>query len=182
MNQRRLYTSILLMVLAIAAIIVFQGYWLYQNYQQEKQSLRVQTNILFREAIFQVHAKKLKLDTSIKFRHRTSAAGKMVIRPDDNLHDTLRTRSASFKSKVIFRDSRQRLPVTRDSTFIEIDSGRVRKLAVASPADAKTFIEVLETTTGMQDSITIPDVEQEYKAMLTREGINLPFTVTCILK
>ena len=176
MNRRRLYISVLLMILAIAAIIIFQGYWLFKNYQEEEQSLRVQTNILFREAIFQVQAKKLKLDTSVKFRHRSP--GNVVTATRDGFHDSLRARNTSFKSKVIFRGTNQGGPVIRDSSVIEIDSGRVRKLVIASPADAKTFIKVLETTTGIQDSITVPEVEQQYRTMLAREKINLAFTIT----
>lgn len=176
MNRRRLYISILSMFLAIAAIIIFQGYWLYKNYQEEKQTLRVQTNILFREAVYQCQARKMKLDTSLRFRRPVS--GKMkVISTQDRMHDSLRFNS-SFNRKVIFRGSKPRFPAANDSMFIEIDSGKIRKFISTSPGDAKTFIEILETAEGIQDSITVTEVDAEYRRMLARENIDLPFTIT----
>ncbi len=177
MNRRKLSTSIFLMILAIAAIMVFQGYWLYKNYQEEKQSLRVQTNILFREAVYQSQAKKLKLDTSsLRFRRPSSGRVNVLSTFEDHFHDSLRPRS-SYKTKVIFRGDRPEHQL-QDSMYGEIDSGRIRKFISRSPGDAKTFIEVLETTTGLQDSITIPELESQYRKMLANEKIHLPFTIT----
>lgn len=172
-----MYISVLLMILAIIAIISFQLYWLISNYQEEKQTLRVQTNILFREAVYQCQARKLKLDTSLKFRQSSPRRVKVISNRLDHFHDSLRQNSL-FNSKIIFRGLKQRFSESEDSAFIEIDSGKIRKFITTSPGSAKTFVEILETETALQDSITVPELTKEYHQMLSRENIRLPFTIT----
>lgn len=177
MYKFRLHMPALLMILAIIAVVSFQGYWLYKNYQEEKQGLRVHTNVLFREAVYLTHAGKIKLDTSIKLKHETRddihflSLGK-------NRRDSL-TRKPVLNSKILIR-TKERRPRTVfvDSMEVEIDSGRVRKFIATSPADARTFVEYFETTGSLQDSITIPELTSSYKTMLAREDIDLPFLIT----
>jgi two-component system phosphate regulon sensor histidine kinase PhoR len=52
----------LLMVIAILAITGFQGYWLKNNYDREKQNLDIRTNSSFRQTILKLQASKLKLE------------------------------------------------------------------------------------------------------------------------
>lgn len=55
------------MITAILAITGFQGYWLKNNYDREKQNLDIKTNSSFRETILQLQSSKLKLDRMIIF-------------------------------------------------------------------------------------------------------------------
>jgi hypothetical protein len=55
------------MILAILAITGFQGYWLKNNYDREKQNLDINTNAAFRQTILKLQASKLRLDRLIKF-------------------------------------------------------------------------------------------------------------------
>ena len=52
------------MILAIFAIAFFQGYWLYKTFGDEKQTLNIRTNVLFREAIFESQAARFSIDTA----------------------------------------------------------------------------------------------------------------------
>ncbi|RYZ39705.1 MAG: hypothetical protein EOP49_30050 [Sphingobacteriales bacterium] len=52
------------MVLAILAIIFFQGYWLLKSFSEERQTLNIRSNILFRESIFESQAARFAIDTS----------------------------------------------------------------------------------------------------------------------
>lgn len=54
------------MLLAILAVGAFQVYWLSKSYREEEQNLRIRTNILFRETVYQLQSEKLKLDTNIR--------------------------------------------------------------------------------------------------------------------
>ncbi|HEX7845784.1 MAG TPA: HAMP domain-containing sensor histidine kinase [Chitinophagaceae bacterium] len=54
--------SAILMIVAILGITGFQGYWLKNNYDREKQSLDLKTNAAFRETILKLQATKLKLE------------------------------------------------------------------------------------------------------------------------
>src|SRR6476619_273439 len=51
-----------LMLLTILAIAAFQFYWLQKEYEREKRTLEMRTNILFRETVRDLQASKLKLD------------------------------------------------------------------------------------------------------------------------
>ena len=56
------------MVLAIMAITGFQGYWLKNNYDREKQNLDIKTNAAFRQTILKLQSSKLRLDEFIQTR------------------------------------------------------------------------------------------------------------------
>jgi two-component system, OmpR family, phosphate regulon sensor histidine kinase PhoR len=52
----------ILMGVTILGITGFQGYWLKDNYNREKQNLEIKTNVDFRQAILKLQASKLKLE------------------------------------------------------------------------------------------------------------------------
>src|SRR5574343_1484743 len=66
MLSRRYHISIVLMLLAILAVVAFQGYWLSKNFNEEKQLLHLKTNVVFREAVNNCQLIQLKLDTNVK--------------------------------------------------------------------------------------------------------------------
>src|SRR5204863_6980124 len=66
--KSKLRIPVFFMVLTILVIVVFQGYWLRKNYQEEKRLLTVRTNLLFRETIMRLQASKLHLDSNINIR------------------------------------------------------------------------------------------------------------------
>lgn len=51
------------MMIAILGICGFQGYWLKNNYDREKQNLDIKTAAAFRQTILQLQAGKLQLET-----------------------------------------------------------------------------------------------------------------------
>jgi signal transduction histidine kinase len=51
-----------LMAIAILTIIGFQAYWLKNNYDREKENLKITTNSSFRETVFKLQSTKLKLE------------------------------------------------------------------------------------------------------------------------
>jgi two-component system phosphate regulon sensor histidine kinase PhoR len=54
--------SLILMIVAILGITGFQGYWLKNNYDREKQNLDIKTASLFKQTILRLQASKLKLE------------------------------------------------------------------------------------------------------------------------
>ncbi|MBC7827488.1 MAG: HAMP domain-containing histidine kinase [Chitinophagaceae bacterium] len=177
MNRQRHSISILLMIIAIIAVISFQAYWLYKNYQEEKQNLRVQTNILFREAVYQCQAKKMNLDTLIKFRHASAGPIRVFTALQNRLRDTFLAKP-SIDSRVIIARDKEVLEGTKDSFHVEIDSGQIRKLYTSSPGREKNVMQILETAEASHDSITTREIEEQYRKMLARENIQLPFSVS----
>ena len=52
----------ILMIIAIAAITGFQGFWLRESYLKEKRNLEFRSNVVFKETVRNLQAKKLNLD------------------------------------------------------------------------------------------------------------------------
>lgn len=61
-NRKKNIGPVIAMVIAILAITGFQGYWLKNNYDREKQNLDINTSASFRQTILRLQASKLKFD------------------------------------------------------------------------------------------------------------------------
>ncbi|MGN6421171.1 MAG: sensor histidine kinase [Pseudobacter sp.] len=64
--SKRINIPVILMVMAILAIIAFQGYWMYKNYQEEENTLTIRTSVLFRSVAYRLQAETLKQDTNVR--------------------------------------------------------------------------------------------------------------------
>lgn len=65
------------MLLTILVIAGFQGYWLRDNFNREKQNLEIKTNSAFRQTVLRLQASKLKLESA---NIRFDSAAPMVTR------------------------------------------------------------------------------------------------------
>src|SRR5215510_13901373 len=54
--------QLLLLVLPILIVTGFQVFWLRENYIKEKRNLEFRSNVVFKETMRKLQAKKLKLD------------------------------------------------------------------------------------------------------------------------
>ncbi len=166
--------SVVLMLLAILALVVFQGYWLRKNYQDELQNLHIRTNVLFRETVQRSQIEKLKLDSNVKIRiaprqRGVNAAYETVIIPDTPVRKH-RIGSVILSMNKSFRYS------TRDSLHGPVDTMEVMpRMQMARPS--QRIIQFLRNVDSMQDSIKVADVSARYSKVLAKEQINIPFTI-----
>ena len=115
MKRRKLIPDPLLMVVSILFLTAFQVYWLKQNYEREKKSLGIKTEVAFRETVLQLQVSKLQLDGSIK----DTTNGKIkIIMSDGEGDQQVRVR---FKPKREFIST---VNVIRDKL---LDSLRVKR-------------------------------------------------------
>src|SRR6476646_3795036 len=61
MTRRRIIPDPILMFITILVVTGFQVYWLKNNYDREKRSLQIKTNVAFQETVRHLQALKLKL-------------------------------------------------------------------------------------------------------------------------
>ena len=61
MHKRRIIPDPILMLITILVVTGFQVYWLKNNYDREKRSLQIRTNVAFQETVRHLQAVKLKL-------------------------------------------------------------------------------------------------------------------------
>ncbi|MFI5131943.1 MAG: sensor histidine kinase [Chitinophagales bacterium] len=74
----------ILMGITILGIAGFQGYWLNENYEREKQNLEIKTNSAFHQTILRLQASKLNID-SLVFRFdslKNVASAKVTVKPE----------------------------------------------------------------------------------------------------
>src|ERR1043165_4610796 len=61
MSKKRFIPDPILMFITILVVTGFQAYWLKNNYDREKRSLQIKTNVAFQETVRYLQALKLKL-------------------------------------------------------------------------------------------------------------------------
>ena len=168
------------MLLAILAVLVFQLYWLNKNYKEEKQLLRIRTNILFHEAVNQCQAEKFKLDSNIDVRvtSRDKAAVGMM--------NTIRRRVMIDTMKVVPKVKQAFvISMGKEETTSSVFNERIRgdmdtmeqTVHFYSRPGESAWIQVLQGVDSLQDSVTIKEITGHYAKFLDREKIKLPFSI-----
>src|SRR6478736_1264322 len=90
MSKRRIIPDPILMFITILVVTGFQVYWLKNNYDREKRSLQIKTNVAFQETVRHLQALKLKLkDTFPDSSHKI----KRVFIEDDHKQSGAKTKS-----------------------------------------------------------------------------------------
>ena len=180
MNKRRLHTPVILMLLAILAVLGFQVYWLNKNYKEEKQLLRIRTNVLFRDAVNQCQVEKLKLDSNIQVRVSAGkdAVGMMnVLRKRVDIDSLRQTKKTGSTMIISMADEKRTALPHFDEAFPPPDSLR-QTVRFYSRSGQPEWIQVLQGVDSLQDSVTIKEITDRYSLFLDREKIGLPFSIT----
>ena len=140
MSKKRIIPDPILMFITILVVTGFQVYWLKNNYDREKRSLQIKTNVAFQETVRHLQALKLKLkdgfpDSSHKIKRvfieddlkQSGVKTKLLPRRQiitlmnamrDRVRDTF---NYTIDSTVFVSENRGKNPV--DSTPIRIEKG-----------------------------------------------------------
>jgi len=137
--MKKLRGSAILMIIAIVGITGFQGYWLKNNYDREKQSLELKTDAAFRQVILSLQASKLKLDKLTVWVDSSHAGG--VSAPNPRLRPLKVKRPAKTNEAQItllnliqekMRDSLHVDSSGRKTMIINISNDTVRRVMIDS--------------------------------------------------
>ncbi len=202
MTKRRIYISAFLMILAICAIGFFQGFYLYKTYDEEKETLNIRTNVLFRESVFESQAASLNSDTSLRLpvSNRLEAI-RVINRVKTRLQDSSKTQkptvvigygnrhpdSVAVGNRGYTRIFHRRPTDPASDTILPgsetAGAGTIppavlqhRTFNIARSGDV--LFEVLRGVDLGQDSLTVPEVSRYFKAALDKEKIFIPFDIT----
>lgn len=174
--MNKLRTARLLMAATILLIIAFQVYWMRKLYGEETTNFKKTTDIIFRDAMYRLQAQRFSGDT-------------MALRGglDDNLF------MADFISsveKIKGGDSlKQRLVISMDSHSEKISSseGEPGKknsndtiVYVSTPKNdipPPSIAAALLKNRNITDSIPVKSVDSMYRALLSKEGISVDFSI-----
>jgi two-component system phosphate regulon sensor histidine kinase PhoR len=173
MNKLRI--SITLMVLTIAAIVLFQAYWLKKNYAEESKVLTLRTQLLFRETLFKLQATKLHFDTT--FHILPDPSGLQIMA--NVIRDRVTMDSAGKKGRAMVVSVSGRARASEDVDDLP-DSGMHRVFYRAPGPGGGPGVSVADFLSGvdsLQDSVTVKEIDAKFRQVLDREGIRAPFTV-----
>ncbi len=189
--MNRLRWLAILMIVAIIGITGFQLYWLRQNYDREKKSLGIKTEMAFRETVLQLQVAKLKLDgvnwegKSGKPSVRVFMASddeehlKVKVAPrqeivstinviKDKLKDSLKN---GKKGRTIITLNNNTMSVTKDS------QGPDRPpLPPSAPGRDRVF-NLLYGVDSLQDSLKVAEIDSAYRRALAEEKLTIPFSI-----
>jgi two-component system phosphate regulon sensor histidine kinase PhoR len=170
MTKRRINISIIVMFLAIAAILSFQSEWIYKYYKEEQQNLRLRTNTLFRESVIKCQEKNFKFDSvfkDIRFAPKTGAIISLNLMKDQ-LRDTMYRKIPKDNSFVIVNSSSH---PRKFKTYF-------RSSVIDTALPGKNVLKLFEGVDSLQDTVSIKDVQQKFKDVMTKERINVPYTIS----
>jgi len=189
--KRRIIPDPILILITILAIIGFQVYWLKDNYDREKKTLQLKTNIAFEETVQELQSAKLKLPYS--FTNDSLHKAKTRIFIDEDETQAGLDSGSLFRHKFIttvnnIRDKINdsgRTDSTVKSTIIFTTSNDSHVIKEEMPLKFKKFADtsdhifnILYKVDSLQDSIKIGEIITHYSATLKKQNLDVPFNIT----
>ena len=158
--------SITLMALTIAAIVLFQAYWLRKSYEEEKKVFNIRTNQIFRETVFKLQAAKLHIDTAfdVRFQDRSGVINMTNVIRDQVTQDST-GKNHIRKSMIISMNNK--------GGAAELDSTADHLFRKVGPR----IFGFLSGVDSLQEPITAEEISKRYAENLAREAIHRPFTI-----
>ncbi|MBL0358609.1 MAG: HAMP domain-containing histidine kinase [Chitinophagaceae bacterium] len=191
---------VLLMGLTLLVITGFQLYWLNNNYDREKRSLEIKTNLLFQDAVRNLQIQKLKLTGINKADTAGKRTIKMIVQNNRKFEEQVHV-NALPKEEVItmvntlrkkFKDSAYGIGTVNSDVIISMNTHSGPPLPGMDTT--KTFFDEKTEPNGnrifrflygvdsLQDTLKIPEINLAYAQLLKEEKLSLPFTVLRLKK
>lgn len=180
--MKKIRGSAILMMVAILGICGFQGYWLKNNYDREKQNLDIKTAAAFRQTILQLQAGKLKLETISLSFDTTRIAGVTVSGNKSSTRRVSRTVSPSEPAISVLNLLQERLKdsLRRDTGMIMLLRGNNDSLVRRMIGDSSGRIRTVIHSVGIGKRIDslIPNPEMIRGIHVNKSGPSTAGSVT----
>jgi two-component system phosphate regulon sensor histidine kinase PhoR len=210
-SSRKLSThsewQLLLMAIPILIIVGFQVFWLHENYIKEKKNLEFRSNVVFKETVRKLQAKKLNLDKVF-----TDSTNKLRIdvmngeamsgfpgHPEDEIanaindvtilvNDSLRNAGVTLENRpnVIIRnkelpgDSMRRKKgnmVISMSESFSKTRDSTKNLTFERKGPPREFFRFLYNVDSLQDSLRVKEIDSACRIVFDKEGMNVPISI-----
>jgi len=160
--KRSIRISVISMIAAIVVLVAFQSWWLWQTYKDERREVRIRTNILFRESIWQLQTEKMKMDSSVQVRMNAGRQMAAIISMMKAYNGEPGDSGRKIEQKMIVRNSP--------------DTNIISQLGRPSNASRMMF-EMLTGIDSLQDSLTISEIDKRYRQQLNKQGFKINYTI-----
>lgn len=187
MSKRRIIPDPVLMLITILVITGFQGYWLKNNYDREKKTLEIKTNVAFQETVRGLQMIKLKLknvfgDSSIQNFKTRIRLGKDL--PDSNLPERFfpKREVVTMVNAMGYklRDSLKKGHRVNSDVVISMNKDKEvygNDITFEKHMEGDRIFQVLYGLDSLQDSLRLPEITMSYKKTLADEKLSVPFTI-----
>ncbi len=173
-----------LMVGTILLIIAFQCYWIKRLYTEEWQNLRRETDILFRDVVYKLQLQRFRQDTTFfkpdmpdnlfVFNVIDSVKGQLI-------DSALQTDLAGTKREVRISVNASRMPrPLMDSATTAFIHEHADSSGPPFPPSEEIprLVRYFSSGKAINDSLSIGTIDSAYRVELSKNNIDVPFTVT----
>jgi len=188
--MNKLHGLALLMAIAIIGITGFQLYWLKQNYDREKNTLSIKSEVTFRETIEHLQLSKLKLDgTWLDSAHKDNVKIFVKEGNEDNMNIRFNPKTEIITTLNVLRkklndstnlDSSHKtgmiISVNNDAISYRNDSNNMPHTALPDSKKAQIF-QMLYGVDSLQDSLKLRDISVAFSEAMRREKLDVPFSI-----
>jgi len=189
MGSRKIIPDPLLMLISIVGIAAFLGYWLKENFDREKNTLRINAESNFRETIQQLQIVKLKVngisrdslhDKKITYFISNDSSAKHIL---GNLPQKEQILSTINILKQKFHDSLKKDTSGKIKMFVSIDERSVNhddsfRFTPQIPHDGHDHvIQFLYGIDSLQEPLKLKEIDSAYHAALQKQKSDVPFSV-----
>jgi two-component system phosphate regulon sensor histidine kinase PhoR len=173
--MKKLRTAQLLMIVSVLVISCFQVYWLVTLYNDKESSIQKNTDIAFRETLYQLQVKRFKDDSLF-----SGLPGGNLFMAD--MANVLRKRiddTASPKNgkKNFFISIDSKVDSIHNDNIPFKDSIRNENIIIKRSEKLPPFLRSLKDSSQLYDSIPLGVIDSSYRYALAHANIALAFKV-----
>jgi len=187
MSKKRIIPDPILMLITILVVTGFQGYWLKDNYDREKRTLQIKTNVAFQETVRHLQAIKLKLrDNFPDSAHKI----KRVFIEDDHIASHVKSKLLPRRQIITLMNAmrdkvKDSIKFSVDSTVVlsvgkrsrdSVDNGPIR--VEKTVAGDSNILKIFYGVDSIQDSLKVPEIKAAYQQRLKLELLPVPFNIS----
>lgn len=192
MKKRRFIPGPLLMIISITGILLFQLYWLKQNYEREEKAAKVKAELLFRESVMKLQVARLRLDIPGK-----DTGDKQVRIVFGNDEDRPQVEDLQVNGMVsTINVIRQKVS---DSMPPHIP-GKKRSMMITMSGDAEAIpgniemestgpmwrpgrkgdrmLNLLYSVDSLQDSLRVKEIDSVFSVAIKKAELDIPFSIS----
>lgn len=176
--QRKIHIARWLMYSSLLVLVVFEGYWLKNEYTNEFRSLRREAGIILRESTLKIQFRKLLADSSIK----TIASDKVNINLPSQTSITFFENNDTSTSKGVTSIAKNviiKLPNNHD-TFIVTEGSRLKTRILTTESNKSRYENIsimMVQSPVQQELLATGKIQKIYQEALEEAQIKLPFTL-----
>src|SRR6476620_4921676 len=186
MSKGRIIPDPILMFITILVVTGFQVYWLKDNYDREKRTLQIKTNVAFQETVRHLQALKLKWRDNF----RDSSHIKRVFIDDDLKQSGVKTKLFPKRQIITLMNAmrdrvKDTFKYTIDSTVVLSLENKEKNHADSTPirieksiAGDSNILKIIYGVDSLQDSLKVTEITEAYQQRLKQELWPVPFSVS----